>query len=82
MLHEVAISVPVKAGFGLPLLYFAIQAVLALMESALERAGPPVGRKPWIGRAWTAAALLAPLPLLFHPPFLRGVIWPLVGVPP
>ena len=24
--------------------------------------------------------LLAPLPILFHRPFLRGVVWPILGV--
>jgi alginate O-acetyltransferase complex protein AlgI len=80
LFHEVAISVPVRAGFGGPLLYFAIHAGLALIETALGDAGHGVGRRPWLGRAWTAACLLVPLPLLFHPPFLRGVLWPLIGV--
>lgn len=69
VLHEAAISLPVRAGFGLPLLYFALHGVLVLIER--ER-GP-------LGRPATRAALVVPLPLLFHPPFLRGVLWPLLG---
>jgi len=69
LLHEAAISLPVRAGFGGPLLYFAIHGVLTQIER--ER-GP-------FGRAVTLLALLLPLPLLFHVPFLRGVIWPLLG---
>ena len=71
LLHEAAISLPVRAGFGGPLLYFAIHGVLTQIER--ER-GP-------FGRAGTVLALLLPLPLLFHVPFLRGVIWPLLGAP-
>jgi alginate O-acetyltransferase complex protein AlgI len=68
-LHEIAISLPVRAGYGRPMLYFAIHGVLAQVER--ER-GP-------FGRLATFLAVVLPLPLLFHPPFLQGVIWPLLG---
>jgi alginate O-acetyltransferase complex protein AlgI len=80
LLHELAISLPVRAGFGLPLLYFAIHGALMLAERALERAGRPVHRRPAVGRAWTTFWLVAPLPILFHRPFLRGVVWPILGI--
>jgi hypothetical protein len=80
LLHELAISLPVRAGFGLPLLYFAIHGVLMLTERALERAGRPIYRRPTLGRAWTTFWLVAPLPILFHRPFLRGVVWPILGI--
>jgi alginate O-acetyltransferase complex protein AlgI len=69
LLHEAAISLPVRAGFGGPLLYFAIHGVLTQVER--ER-GP-------FGRVGTLLTLVLPLPLLFHRPFLQGVIWPLLG---
>ena len=69
LLHEVAISLPVRAGYGRPLLYFLIHG--ALMHVERER-GP-------FGRAATLLAVVLPLPLLFHVPFLQGVIWPLLG---
>jgi len=78
LLHEMAISLPVRAGFGLPLLYFALHGTLVLVEGALERAGRPLAG--WTGRTWTLLWLVLPLPILFHTPFLAGVIWPLVGV--
>ena len=69
LLHEVAISLPVRAGYGRPMLYFAIHGALTQWER--ER-GP-------FGRPATLLAVVLPLPLLFHQPFLRGVIWPLLG---
>lgn len=80
LLHEMAISVPVRAGFGLPLLYFLVHGALVLFERALADAGRPLSG--WVGRAWAIFWLVAPLPILFHRPFLAGVIWPLIGIPP
>ena len=69
--HEVAISLPVGGGLGGPFLYFALHGLLTLAE---RRRGP-------FGRVATVVSLVVPLPLLFHPPFLRGVVWPLLGAP-
>jgi hypothetical protein len=79
LLHEMAISAPVKAGYGLPTLYFALHGVLVLVEEALARHGRPM--RGVAGRAWTIFWVLAPLPILFHPPFVRGVLAPLAGLP-
>ena len=79
LLHELAISVPAKAGFGLPLLYFAMHAAAMFIERRMERAGRPIHGKVWLGRFWTTAWLVIPLPILFHEPFLRGCVWPLIG---
>ncbi|MGZ8781078.1 MAG: hypothetical protein ACXW31_14245 [Thermoanaerobaculia bacterium] len=58
--------------FGMPTLYFLLHGVLV----GLERRFPCLA-----SRAWTLFWLVAPLPILFHPPFLRGVVWPLVSSP-
>jgi D-alanyl-lipoteichoic acid acyltransferase DltB (MBOAT superfamily) len=79
LLHEIAISLPVNRGFGLPLSYFALHGLLRLAEQRLERAGRPVWRRAWLGRAWTLFWLVVPLPILFHRPFLAGVVWPLLS---
>ena len=71
VLHELAISVPARGGYGLPTLYFAIQGLLVLAE-----------KRRWLrpSRTLTLAALIVPLPLCFHLPFLRAVVWPIVGL--
>lgn len=71
LLHEIAISVPVRAGYGLPTLYFLLHGTLV----AIERKFPRVA-----SRAWTVFWLVAPLPILFHPWFVRGVVWPMCGL--
>ena len=76
LLHELAISVPVDAGYGGPILYFALHGAAVLAERHLERRKR--GVSGWRGRLWTILWLIVPLPLLFHPPFLRGIVWPLL----
>jgi alginate O-acetyltransferase complex protein AlgI len=80
LLHELAISLPVRAGFGLPLSYFLLQGTLVLAERGLERAGRAVPTWGWCVRVWVLGWLAVPVPILFHLPFLRGVVWPLIGV--
>jgi hypothetical protein len=79
-LHELAISVPVRAGYGGPLLYFALHGSLVLVERGLNCAGRPIQRLGWLGHVWTLGWLALPLPILFHPPFLREVVWPLLDI--
>jgi alginate O-acetyltransferase complex protein AlgI len=77
LLHEMAISLPVRAGFGLPMVYFLLQGLLVLAERELARRGrAPSG---WVHRALTLGAVAAGLPILFHPRFLEGVVWPLLS---
>ena len=64
LLHEMAISVPAGGGYGLPMLYFAAHGVLVAANVR--------------GRVAMWIALLAPLPILFHPPFIRAIIVPLL----
>lgn len=76
VLHEIAISLPVQNGYGLPTLYFVIHA----FAMRLEKKFPPVQRilaHPILSRVWVVALLLLPLPLLFHTAFINEVLTPL-----
>jgi len=65
LLHELAITLPVRAGFGLPTLYFTLHGGLTLLEGKL-------GRR--FGRIPALLAVVLPLGLLFPAPFQDGVI--------
>lgn len=67
LLHDLLLSVPAGAGYGLPTGYFLLQGGLVLAERRWEIRG----------RLWTAFGVLAPLPLLFHPAFVREILLPL-----
>lgn len=63
ILHELALSYPVNAGWGLPLLYFAFQGVGYFLEN----------RYPF-RRLLVLAWVIVPSPLLFHAPFVMGLV--------
>ncbi|MBL9116786.1 MAG: hypothetical protein JNJ83_17390 [Verrucomicrobiaceae bacterium] len=68
--HELAISVPAGAGYGRPLAYFLIQGLVVSLEQ-----GRPI-TAPWFWRLRAWIALILPLPLLVHEPFVMGVMHP------
>ena len=51
VLHELAISLPVLAGFGLPSLYFALHGLLVLVKRTARKGGAPGQRttRGWAG---------------------------------
>lgn len=71
ILHELAITLPVRAGFGLPTLYFAIHGMLTLIE---KKSGLSLGKIP------SLLAVVLPLGMLFPPAFQREVIQECLGV--
>jgi alginate O-acetyltransferase complex protein AlgI len=73
LIHELVISLPAGAGYGLPTGYFVLQglAVLAQRKSATLR-GDISG---WL---FTMIVVAAPAFWLFHPPFVTRVILPLM----
>lgn len=79
LVHDLVISVPAGAGYGLPTAYFAVQGAALLSERS--RTGRRLGLgRGFAGRAFAFAAVVAPLPWLFHPPFVRVVVLPLLDV--
>jgi alginate O-acetyltransferase complex protein AlgI len=48
------------------------------LEQLFASRGRPVATWGAAGRLWTAAWILVPLPILFHPPFVAGIILPLI----
>jgi len=67
LIHELVISLPAGAGYGLPTAYFLLQGVGIL----LERAFPQIR-----GRIFTILITAVPAFWLFHPPFVHNVILP------
>ncbi|HET9830847.1 MAG TPA: DCC1-like thiol-disulfide oxidoreductase family protein [Vicinamibacterales bacterium] len=78
VLHELVISVPARAGYGLPTLYFALQAVGVILErtSTAKALGLGAGLR---GRLFTAAVAGAPVFILFPPSFVRAVMLPMLA---
>jgi D-alanyl-lipoteichoic acid acyltransferase DltB (MBOAT superfamily) len=74
-LHDLVISVPAGGGFGGPTLFFTLQGLAVAAERTAYGRRIGLGRGAR-GRACAAVMLLAPLPLLFHRPFVVGVITP------
>jgi hypothetical protein len=75
LIHDLAISVPARAGYGLPTVYFLLQGCGVIAERSSIGKKLRLGRGA-LGRAWTALVALGPLYLLFHPWFVLRVIVP------
>jgi len=69
LLHEIAITLPVRAGYGLPTLYFTFHGLLVLLEGKWNR---PLGKIPAL------LAVAVPLAWLFPPDFQSEVIAPCI----
>lgn len=72
ILHEMGVSYPVWRGWGLPLVYFVLQAAFVLAESKLL-----IKTNTGFSKTITLACIVLPLPLLFHEAFRNGLIVPL-----
>jgi len=75
LIHELVISVPARAGYGLPTAYFLVQGlgVLAERSGVGQRFGFGHGMQ---GRLWAALIAVGPLFCLFHPWFVSRVMLP------
>jgi hypothetical protein len=75
VVHELVISLPARAGYGLPTGYFLLQgAGVAFERSSIGRAcGLRGGFSGW---AFAAVMTACPAFWLFHPPFVTRVVLP------
>lgn len=80
LLHELALSVPVNSGYGLPLLYFIIQGIMVIVEKILLNTKVRFLNNRVLARVWVFFWVVVPMPLLFHAEFIKRIIWPLAGI--
>jgi D-alanyl-lipoteichoic acid acyltransferase DltB (MBOAT superfamily) len=75
VIHDLVISVPARGGYGGPTAYFAIQGAGMVIEHSKfgRRLGFGAG---WPGRLFAIGVLLVPAGLLFHRPFVTGIVVP------
>jgi len=76
LVHDLVISVPARAGFGLPTAYFLIQGVALLAERS--RPARRLLRSRAAARAFALVIAAAPAYALFHPPFIAAVVLPML----
>lgn len=75
VVHDLVISVPARGGYGGPTIFFAVQGVAMLVERSARGRRLGLGRG-LAGRLSTFLVLLVPVPLLFHRPFVVGIVVP------
>ncbi len=76
-IHDLVISLPARGGYGLPTVYFALQAAGVLIERSALGNQMGLGSR-WTGRAFATAVAAGPVMLLFHQPFIVNVALPML----
>jgi hypothetical protein len=75
LIHDLVISVPAGGGYGLPTLYFLLQAAGLTAERSATGRRFGLGRGA-TGRVWTGVVAGFPVVILFHPWFMVRVLVP------
>jgi D-alanyl-lipoteichoic acid acyltransferase DltB (MBOAT superfamily) len=75
LLHELVLSVPARAGYGLPTAYFLVQGAAMLFERSAPGRWLGLGFG-WRGRVFALVCTAAPAFWLFNPAFVHRVILP------
>jgi hypothetical protein len=75
LVHDAVISGPAGGGYGLPTLFFLLQAGGMMIERKVLGRQNAARARGWL---FTAAFLIVPAPLLFHTAFLNNVVLPFV----
>jgi hypothetical protein len=75
LIHDLVISLPARAGYGLPTAYFLLQGAGVTIEHSGfgKRLGLGRGARGWV---FMAVVITAPVFWLFHPWFVQRVIIP------
>lgn len=68
LLHELAITLPVKSGYGMPTLYFILHGILTVTENEQW--------PTWVKKLTLSLGIVLPLPWLFPASFTEQVILP------
>lgn len=77
LIHELVISLPAAGGYGLPTIYFLVQGLGIITERS--RWGRILGLGRGVrGRIFTILISAGPAFWLFHPPFIKNVILPML----
>lgn len=78
LIHDVVISVPANGGYGMPTVFFLLQALGVLFERSgfARRLGLMRG---WRGWSFAAFWLITPISMLFHRHFIERVIVPFLS---
>lgn len=79
LIHELVITFPAGAGYGLPTLYFTLQGAAMLVERS--RLSVRLGlARGWQGHAFALMVVILPIFALFPPPFVLRVMVPFLQI--
>ncbi|MGY3214206.1 MBOAT family protein [Mucilaginibacter sp. HD30] len=82
LLHEIAITLPVNAGFGGPTIYFIIQGIAVVAEKKMEEQNIALSKNKLLAKLWLLFWLIVPIRFLFPDAFIEQIVRPLANLNP